>query len=269
MIRCGARPVAIRLTVCAARWVTPSAVPRRRRPGSSPRTRDDRAGPDRQLSPVGQQGCGSLARKLIQTTLMGTAQDVREDVGRDPVRRFVAPASIPGARRAVDCEMSRLAAAGEVVRVRKGLYWKGPKTRAGMPLPRPSEVALEIAGLGSGPSGLSAAQSLGLSTQVPAIEQVAVAGRVPAPIVGVRFVSRSIERRIAGLHPVEVALLEVLRAGPGVVEAPWSDVAGAARRLAESGAIRPELLAQQLARDYHVAARGRFDELGLDQAVRA
>ena len=84
-----------------------------------------------------------------------------------------------------------------------------------------------------------------------------------------RFVSRSIERRIAGLHPVEVALLEVLRAGPGVVEAPWIDVADVAGRLAKGGAIRPELLAQQLAREYHVAARDRFDELGLDQAVSA
>ncbi|MBP9836065.1 MAG: hypothetical protein WA969_14265 [Candidatus Microthrix parvicella] len=200
---------------------------------------------------------------------MSTAQNVREHVERNPVRCFISPASIPGSRRAVECEMSRLAAEGEVVRVRKGLYWKGPKTRAGMPLPRPLEVALEIAGLGSGPSGVSAVQSLGLTTQVPAIEQVAVAGRVPAPIVGVQFVSRSIERRIAGLHPVEVALLEVLRAGPGVVEAPWIDVADVAGRLAKGGAIRPELLAQQLAREYHVAARDRFDELGLDQAVSA
>jgi hypothetical protein len=200
---------------------------------------------------------------------MSTAQIVREHVERNPVRRFIAPASIPGSRRAVECEMSRLAAEGEVVRVRKGLYWKGPKTRVGMPLPRPLEVALEVAGHGSGPSGVSAAQRLGLTTQVPAIEQVAVAGRVPSPIAGVRFVSRSIERRIAGLHPDEVALMEVLRAGPGIVEAPWSVVADVAHRLVASGAIRPELLAQQLAGEYHVAARDRFDELGLDHVASA
>lgn len=163
--------------------------------------------------------------------------------------------------------MSRLAAEGEVVRVRKGLYWKGPKTRFGMPLPRPIDVALEVAGPGSGSAGVSAAHRLGLTTQVPATEQVAVPGRVPSPVPGVRFVSRSIERRIAGLRPLEVALLEVLRDGPGTVEARWTKVGETARRLAAAGEIRPELLAGQLSHEHHVAARQRWDELGLLEAV--
>ena len=66
---------------------------------------------------------------------------------------------------------------------------------------------MEVAGPGSGPAGVSAAYSLGLTTQIPAIEQDAVPGRVPSAVAGVRFVSRSIERRIAGLRPVEVALI--------------------------------------------------------------
>ena len=165
--------------------------------------------------------------------------------------------------------MSRLAAEGEVMRVRKGLYWKGPKTRVGMPLPRPAEVALEVAGIGSGPAEISAAHRLGLTTQVPAVEVVAVPGRTPARVRGARFVSRSIERRFLGLRPMEVALLEVLRAGPAVVEVPWTEVAKAAKRLARAGEIRPEVIGEQVHDEHHVATRERWAQLGLVEAVAA
>lgn len=163
--------------------------------------------------------------------------------------------------------MSRLAAEGEVIRVRKGLYWKGPKTRVGMPFPRSLDVGLEVAGSGSGPAGVSSAHMLGLTTQVPAVEQVAVAGRVPSPVPGVRFVSRSIERRIAGLRPVEIALIEVLRDGPTIIEQPWAKVATVVERLVDAGEVRPGLVATQLGHEHHVAARQRWNELGLAAAV--
>lgn len=165
--------------------------------------------------------------------------------------------------------MSRLAAEGELVRVRKGLYWKGPKTRVGMPLPRPIEVALEVAGPGAGPAGVSAAHALGLTTQVPAVERVAVPGRVPAPLPGVRFVSRSIERRIGGLRPLEVALLEVLRDGPVVIESRWGKVAETVRRLAAAGEIRLAVIEAQLPHEHHVAARHRWADFALTEAVDA
>jgi len=190
-------------------------------------------------------------------------------VARTPVRRFIWPARLEGSRRAVEVEMSRLAAEGEVIRVRKGLYWKGPRTRVGMPLPRPLEVAMEVAGPGSGPAGVSAAYSLGLTTQIPAIEQVAVPGRVPSAVAGVRFVSRSIERRIAGLRPVEVALIEVLRDGPAIIEQPWASVTAVVERLIAASGIRPELVMTQLGEEHHVAARQRWNDLGLAEVVRA
>lgn len=84
-----------------------------------------------------------------------------------------------------------------------------------MASPRAADVALEVAGRGAGLAELAAAHSLGLTTQVPSVAVVAVPGRAPTPAEGSRFVSRSIERRIAGLWPVEVAVLEVLRSGPG------------------------------------------------------
>jgi hypothetical protein len=165
--------------------------------------------------------------------------------------------------------MSRLAADGELVRVRKGLYWKGPKTRFGMPLPRPIEIALEVAGPGAGPAGVSAAHTLGLTTQVPAVEQVAVAGRTPTPLPGVRFVSRSIERRVAALRPLEVALIEVLRGGPTAVEVPWPTVIDTARRLAANGEIRPAVIETQIGHEHHIDARQRWAELALTETVAA
>jgi len=200
---------------------------------------------------------------------MGTAQLVREHVELSPVLGFISTAEIHRSRRAVECEMSRLAAEGEVVRVRKSLHWKGPRTGVGMPLPRPHEVALEVGGVGSGPAGISAAHSLGLTTQVPAVEVIAVPGRAPAPVRGARFVSRSVERRFLGLRPTEVALLEVLRAGPQVVEVPWAEVAEMATRLARAGEIRPEVLDEQVRQEHHSALRKRWAQLGLAETIAA
>jgi hypothetical protein len=197
---------------------------------------------------------------------MSTAQLVRERVASSPVRHFLAAAEVPGTRRSVECELSRLVAAGELVRVRKGLYWKGPKTRVGMPVPRPFEVALAVASHGSGPAGLSAAHFLGLTTQVPAIETVAVPGRVPAPLPGVRFVSRSIERRIARLTVAEVALIEVLRAGPSVAER-WAEVGHVVERLVAAGEVRLGAVDEQVRHEHHVATRERWAALGLAGSV--
>ena len=169
---------------------------------------------------------------------------------------------MPGSRRAAECELSRLALAGDLIRVRKGLYWKGPMTAVGMPRPRPLEVGLAVAGQGAGPAGLAAAAFLGVTTQVPAVETVAVAGRAPAPLRAVRFVSRSIERRIRSLKPVEVAVIEVLRDGPNSIEAAWDEFGETVRRLAAEQRIRPSLIAEQVDAEHHIAARQRWGELG-------
>lgn len=186
---------------------------------------------------------------------------VREQIAAAPSRGFIAAAELSGTRRAVECELSRLAADGDVLRVRKGLYWKGPKTRLGIAPPRPAETALEVAGPGAGLAEVAAAHLLRLTTQVPSVAVVAVPGRVPTPVAGARFVSRSIERRIAGLLTVEVALLEVLRGGPALIEKPWSDVADTAERLAAAGEVRLGVLAAVVADEHHVATRERWTEL--------
>ncbi|MCP4960206.1 MAG: hypothetical protein GY925_13175 [Actinomycetia bacterium] len=192
---------------------------------------------------------------------MSTAELVRERVEGAPLRSFIEPTDLPGSRRAVECELSRLVAKGDIARVRKGLYWKGPQTPVGMPLPRAFEVGMAIAGAGAGPAGMSAAAFLGLTTQVPAVETIAVAGRVPTPPAGIRFVSRSIERRFLDLWDTEIAVLEVLRDGPTRIESPWTDFAAVLRDLERDGQIRPRLITEQLTHERHVAARKRWSEV--------
>ena len=79
---------------------------------------------------------------------MSVAASVRNAVEALPMRSFVH-AKDYGATAAAESALSRLCAAGEIRRVRKGLYWKGPKTPLGMPLPDPEFVAMNEAFLDS------------------------------------------------------------------------------------------------------------------------
>jgi hypothetical protein len=152
------------------------------------------------------------------------ADEVRATVEAAPVGAFIHSADVPGTRAGVNTALSRLSAAGEVVRVRRGLYWKGVKSRFGAGHPGLLDAAIAAAGTdGAGPSGWSATQALGLSTQVPATPEVAVAGPVPS-FQGVRFHKRNnLARRDLGFW--EIALLEVLRSYPAYAEADLDELA--------------------------------------------
>jgi hypothetical protein len=79
----------------------------------------------------------------------------------------------------------------ELIRVRKGLYWRGVQTPLGMSPPHPDALVRELVGSSAvGPAGLSAANALRLSTQVPRRAHVAVPARAPESTGLVRFVSR-------------------------------------------------------------------------------
>lgn len=156
--------------------------------------------------------------------------------------------------------MSRLAGSGELVRVRKGLYWRGKQTRFGMTRPGALDVALAVAGPGSGPAGVAAAHMLGLTTQVPGTVEVAAPGKVPEPIKGVRFRSRPYARQARKLRPMEVAVLEVLR-DPGAVELPWRAVEGRLAELMESNTIRRSVLDRSAADEPSPTVRARWAEL--------
>ncbi|MGH3393111.1 MAG: DUF6088 family protein, partial [Streptosporangiaceae bacterium] len=167
---------------------------------------------------------------------------------------------------AVAQALSRLARDGELRRVRRGLYWRGAPTRLGLAPPPPDRLAREVAGQsrGTGPAGRSAALALGLSTQVPRHETIAVPARAPSSQAGLRLVSRaaSVKRRSERLSPAEVALLEVLRAWDVLVEAPAGEAASRIADLVDSGVIRADRLARAAATEPPVVREGLRNLLG-------
>jgi len=86
-----------------------------------------------------------------------------------------------GARGAVDMALSRLAKAGNIRRVGRGLYdYPRQHDKLGALSPDPDSMAAALAiqsGDSLGPSGAAAANSLGISTQVPAKVSYATSGR--------------------------------------------------------------------------------------------
>ena len=195
------------------------------------------------------------------------AQRVADHVAALPERSFVAVRDVDGPRGAVESAFSRLAAGGSILRVRKGLYWRGVPTAFGMAAPRVEEVALQLGGPGSGPAGVAAAHSLGLTTQVPSTYLAAVPVRVPGPWPGVRFTQRPIDRLLHSLTPSEVAVLEILRAGPAVVETAWAELPDVIARLAGSGTLRLEVLDEAAATEPHRQARTRWSEIRAHPAL--
>jgi hypothetical protein len=136
---------------------------------------------------------------------------------------------------------------GELRRIRKGLYWRGVKTPLGMAPPRPEVLASRIAeGKGTGPAGLSAANMLRLSTQIPRRAEYAVVGRPPADGNGLRFVSRSARRGRADseLNQFEVAALEVLDGWNQLIEMMPDEAMTRLVGLVRSGAISADRLAK-------------------------
>jgi len=173
---------------------------------------------------------------------------------------FFRRGDFDGSDRAVETALSRLASKDELIRVRRGLYWRGKHTRFGMTRPSPLDVALAVAGPGAGPAGIAAAHWLGLTTQVPSVVEVATPGKVPEPMPGVRFRSRPYERRLRELRPAEVAVLEVLR-DPGAVEAEWPVVREKVAELVAKGSVRKDTLTQETCDERHRAARALWADL--------
>ncbi len=159
--------------------------------------------------------------------------------------RFWRPDDFEGSSEAVTKALSRLVASGDIRRVRRGLYWRGATSLLGMAPPPVDRLADELVGMpGSGPAGWSAALALGLSTQVPRYDTIAVPSRVPSHPGPVHLVSRaaSTRRRDERLRPSEVAVLEVFRDWDALVEIPKADAFDRLKNFAESGVIRVDRL---------------------------
>jgi hypothetical protein len=128
-----------------------------------------------------------------------------------------------GSPAATNSELRRLVARGELVRVRRGVYWRGRRSRFGMTGVSSGQAVRELLGSHEavGATGWYATKLLGLSTQVSPVETLAVTGRPPEGLRDVRVVSRAARsgRREARLNDFEVTFLEALEGWERYVEA--------------------------------------------------
>lgn len=160
----------------------------------------------------------------------------------------------------VEAELRLLVLEGELVEVWSGLYYRGVSTRFGMTRPPLLDTAVAVAGLGSGPSGVAAAHMLGLTTQVPGIADIALPGRVPAHMFGVRFHQRPYGRRERRLSAIEVAVVEILR-DPGSMEVSRTEAFGRLTRLVQDAVVRGDVLAATLTDERDLGALDSWREL--------
>ena len=169
---------------------------------------------------------------------MSVSSSIAAKIRRAPTGTFFETSDLATlGRAAAETALSRMADRGDIVRVRRGLYWKGPTSRFGTGAPAPLSVALKLCEeRGVGPTGWSAAAALGVTTQVPATPDLVVVGQVPTGIQGIRFRSRSNHRRV-GLRYLEVALLELLRP-PDIGEVPLEVLRGRVAALVADKQIR-------------------------------
>jgi hypothetical protein len=150
----------------------------------------------------------------------------------------------------VEHALSRLAASSSpVVRARKGLYYRGVESRFGKTRPRPLDVAFEVTrDRGAGPAGWTALRALGITTQVPSIDEIAIVGAPPTGIHGVRFHVRRNADRLR-LSFLEIAALEAIRAWPTHGDGGSEELGRAVRTLVTEGRIRPGRLARAAGRE--------------------
>ncbi len=188
-------------------------------------------------------------------------------IGRTPAGSFIKVTNLPGSPPAAAAAASRAAAAGTITHVRHGLYFKGKPTRYGPTRPTPEAVAREVLGTkGVGPAGLSAARALGVTTQLPACPEFAVAGPKPTGLKGVRVSQRNNMAR-RDLSFTEIALLEVLRDPKTLVEGPWARLVEAARSAISQGRVNVKRLAEASTHERPSAARSAATRLLSDLAA--
>lgn len=183
-----------------------------------------------------------------------------------PARSFVHVNRLPGTATAARQAASRAARSGELMPVRRGLYYRGAKTRYGMTRPRIEEIVREVLGeAGNGPAGYSAAREWGVTTQVPSSFHVAALW-TSGPIEGVTQHARSNRERVT-LNPKEIALLELMRAPEVYIEAGWNTLASKVRDALSDGVVNEGRLRVAAAGERKVTARENFDRLLADLAA--
>jgi len=193
------------------------------------------------------------------TTTMSPAAAIRET----PERSFVHVDRLPGSSTAARKAASRAVKDGLLLPVRRGLYYRGRRTRYGVAAPRADEIARAVLGnRGIGPAGYSAARAWGVTTQVPPVWHVA-ALRTVDPIEGVSQHERKNLAR-ADLNEKEIALLELLRSPEVYVETGWDALVDKVRASVRAGEISAERLRDAVPGEYNRAVRDNFARLETD-----
>lgn len=158
---------------------------------------------------------------MIDRSQGSIAHEVRRRVARSAGRVWRVE-DFEGSPAAVNSELRRLVARGELTRMRRGVYWRGTKGRFGMTRPPMAQVLQTTIGQHEaiGATGWHATNILGLSTQVPPMEMLAVTHRRPRGFYGVEVVTRAARtgRRDARLNDLEVTYLEALEGWDRYVE---------------------------------------------------
>ena len=177
-----------------------------------------------------------------------------------PARSFVRVESLPGTSVTIRKALSRAAKDGVVVRVGPGVYYKGVPTKYGMTGPSDRESLKVMLGeRGVGPAGYSAARAWGVTTQVPAVKEVATLG-ARKKLNKVKLITRSNLRR-TDLNELEIALLELLRDPTTLVESGWDSLIERVREAVADGKIRPTALRAALPGESSRAVRDNFAKL--------
>jgi hypothetical protein len=173
------------------------------------------------------------------------AQQVRHRVQRSGERLWRIE-DFEGSPSAVNNELRRLIARGELMRVRRGVYWRGKKSRFGMIGASQGEAVQKLFGAQEaiGATGWNATNLLGLSTQVSPVEALAVTHRRPEGLHNVKVSSRAARsgRREAKLNGMEVTFLEALEGWDRYVEADGATALERFGELLEQEDIRVERL---------------------------
>jgi Family of unknown function (DUF6088) len=192
--------------------------------------------------------CLNVTFPLNSYAMTTAANSPAMAIRRAQSRSFVHVSDLPGTNTAARKAASRAAQSGELIPVRRGLYFKAPTTRYGTVKPRIEDIIREIfrtPNSGFGPAGHSAAQALGITTQVPATYEASALRKVD-PIRGATLHVRSNPAR-AALNEREIAILEVLRSPEHFVDGGMTRLARTVHELAQTGTVRPRLIGRVVA----------------------
>ncbi|MBC7461114.1 MAG: hypothetical protein H7287_07105 [Thermoleophilia bacterium] len=156
-----------------------------------------------------------------------------------------------GNSSALRVAISRLVNDGELRRVRRGVYWHGGRMSDGRLATKPVRSAATTAralvdGVTFGAAEWQATNALGLSTQLAAMETIAVSGRPPRPVPGIKFIDRSGRkgRNHFSLSEREVTFLEALDGWDRFVEVPGQEAVDRLVGVLNDGSVRSTALAR-------------------------